>query len=125
MNTYGKHLILDLYACDTSVNTPEKIELYFIGLCDLIKMERAIDPITMENLTLFWEEGPEEEDHIVGTSGVQLIRTSNIMVHALSKLETVYIDIFSCKDFDSNDAVRFSCAYFAGRIKNSITLERG
>ncbi len=125
MNTYAKHLILDLFECDTSVNDPEHIEQFFIGLCDRINMERAIDPETKENLTMYWSEGPECEPHIVGTSGVQFIRTSNIVVHTLTELETVYIDIFSCKDFESQDAVRFASAFFGGRIKNSITLERG
>lgn len=125
MNTYGKHLILDLFECDTSVNDPEHLEQFFIGLTDLIKMERAVDPDTGENLAMFWSEGPEQEPHIVGTSGVQFIRTSNIVVHTLTELKTVYIDIFTCKDFHPQDAVRFSAAFFAGRIKNSIVLERG
>ncbi len=125
MNTYGKHLILDLFECNPFIFTAEDIEQYFIGLTDLIKMERAVDPDTGKNLTMFWTEGPECEPHIVGTSGVQFIRTSNIVVHALSELETVYIDIFSCKDFSSTDAVRYSSAFFGGRIKNSIVLERG
>jgi len=125
MKTYGKELILDLFDCDTSVNDVISIEQFFIGLCDLIDMERAVDPDTGHNLAWYWTEGPEEEPHIVGTSAVQFIRTSNITVHTLSQLKTVYLNIFSCKDFDSRAAVRFSAAFFAGRIKNSITLERG
>ena len=125
MRTYGKELILDLFECDISVNDRDHLEQFFIGLCDLIKMERAVNPITGENLAWYWTEGYDQEEHITGTSAVQFIRTSNVMVHTLSKLKTVYINIFSCKEFNSIEAIQFAVAFFHGQIKNSITLERG
>jgi S-adenosylmethionine decarboxylase len=126
MNSYGKHLILDLFECDITVNDRPHLANFFIGITDRIGMERAVDPITGKNLAMYWTEGdPNLPAHLIGTSGVQFIRTSNIIVHTLTELETVYIDIFSCKDFSSQDAVRYCKAFFGGKIQNSIVLERG
>ena len=123
---YGKELILDLYDCDIAMNTPENLDRFYFGICDVIGMERAVDPVTGENLAFYWtEENPALEDHLIGTSGIQFIRTSNIVVHTLDKLGTVYINLFSCKDFDSQVATNYCKAYFGGKIQHAITLERG
>ena len=95
---YGIELILDLHDCDASKFTRGSIQKYFERLCDLIDMKR-------EELH-FWDDvGVADEDkqtspHTQGTSAVQFILTSSIVIHALDQMEAVYINIFSCKAFD-------------------------
>mgnify|MGYP001408611741 CR=1 FL=1 len=78
---YGIELILDLHDCDVSTFTRDSISDYFAQLCDLIDMKR-------EDLH-FWDDvGLDEEDkqtspHTQGTSAVQFILTSSIVIHAL------------------------------------------
>ncbi len=115
---YGKELILDLHNCNPDTFNRKSLRRYFKGLCDLIDMKRC-------KLT-FWDDigVPEEEKqispHTKGTTAVQFILTSNITVHALDELKAVYINIFSCKDFDIYKATDFSCEWFDGNMANNL-----
>jgi len=125
MNSYGKELILDLYDCNTSTFDRGSIKQFMIELCDLINMER-------EDL-YFWDyEGGEEEKakapvHLVGTSAVQFITTSDIVIHTLDLVGECYINIFSCKEFNSKDALDFTNNWFeADKTKTKTTsITRG
>ena len=96
---YGQELILDLHGCNTKQFAREGISSYLRSLCKLIKMEACE--------LHFWDDVgvPEEEcqtdPRTKGTSAVQFILTSNITIHALDELGAVYVNLFSCKPFDS------------------------
>ncbi len=119
---YGKELILDIHNCDSSTFTRKSIRNFFKKLCDLIEMKRS--------RLVWWDDygvPPEEretEPHLKGTSAVQFIETSNIVIHTLDILESVYLNIFSCKDFDTNVAKEFSQEWFRGKVVNSHVIER-
>jgi len=122
MNQYGKELILDIHKCDTSTFTRESIGRFFEELCDLIEMERG---------ALYWwddfdtpPEQRETEPHLKGISAVQFIRTSNITIHTLDLLGAVYLNIFSCKDFDARVVFEFSESWFKGEVVNSEVMMR-
>jgi len=119
---YGKELILDLHECDPSKFTRESLDKYFYELCELIDMEKC---------ERFWwddletpEDEKETEPHLIGTSAVQFIKTSNITIHTLDILKCAYINIFSCKEFDQNTAENYSSKFFNGKIKKSTIVER-
>jgi len=122
MKSYGKELILDIHNCDTSTFTRKSIKKYFKELCTLINMERC--------KLCWWDdygvplEEQETKPHLKGTTAIQFIKTSNITVHTLDLMENVYLNIFSCKDFDSDIARKFSEQWFKGRIVNSHIIER-
>ncbi len=116
MKHYGKELILDLHNCDPVTFTRIVIEKYFEELCDLIDMERE---------TLHWwdyEDFPEEykkaPPHLKGISAIQFIKTSNIIVHTLDELKRIYVNIFSCKDFNAKVARVFTEKTFKGVTLN-------
>ena len=110
MEKYGVELILDMHGCDPSKFTRENIAKYFERLCDLIEMKREA--------LHFWDDVgvPDEEKqtlpHTQGTSAVQFILTSSIVIHTLDQLRAVYINIFSCKSFDPRVAEEFSSDWF-------------
>ena len=122
MDTYGKELVLDIHNCDSSTFTRKSIRNYFKELCNLIDMERA--------KLLWWDdwgvapEDQETESHLKGTTAVQFITTSNIILHTLDLLENVYINIFSCKEFSVDTATKFSEEWFKGKVVNSNIIER-
>ena len=122
MTPYGKELILDLHDCDPQTFTRESIEKFFEELCVLIDMERC---------ELYWwddYEVPDDEKqtnpHLKGTSAVQFILTSNITIHTLDLLGNVYLNIFSCKDFDSWGAADFSKKWFGGTMVTEQIVTR-
>ena len=119
---YGIELILDLHGCDASTFTRESIQKYFERLCILIDMKR-------EELH-FWDDIgiPEDEKqtspHTQGTSAVQFILTSSIVIHTLDQLEAVYINIFSCKAYDPEVAENFSVEWFCAKDHSARSFDR-
>lgn len=113
---YGKELILDMHDC--TVFDKHNIENYFKQLCELIDME-ACD-------VHFWisEEDEEKDPKTFGTSAIQFILTSNITIHTLPLLKKVFINIFSCKDFDTVIAMRFTMEFFNGTIVQAKVVDR-
>lgn len=119
---YGQELILDLHSCDASRFTRPSIEEFCSELCELIDMERCD--------LHFWDDVgvPETEQQTnprtKGTSAVQFILTSTIVIHTLDLMNVVYINIFSCKDFDANTAAEFTANWFASTDWTSHIITR-
>ncbi len=119
---YGKELILDLHDCDPTTFTRESIEGYFKKLCNLIGMQRC-ELYWWDDVDVPLEE-QQTEPHLKGTSAVQFIMTSNITIHTLDLMGNVYLNIFSCKDFDSHVALCLSKSWFKGKVANSNVIGR-
>ena len=119
---YGYELILDLHGCDPDTFVRESIEDYFKSLCKQIKMTRCD--------LHFWDDVgvlPEEQQtsaHTKGTSAVQFILTSTIVIHTLDLTGAVYINIFSCKEFDQELAEAYSEEWFKANEVHSHFIER-
>ncbi len=113
---------MDLHVCDVSKFNRKSIEQYFVTICKAIGMQR-------EDLH-FWDyEGvPVEElptePHLLGISAVQFISTSNIVIHTLDLLKTVFINIFSCKKFDEKAAERLTKKWFGAKKCRTHFIER-
>ncbi len=122
MKPYGYELILDLHECDPSTFKRTSIEDFFRKLCKKIDMTQCD--------LHFWDDvgvAPEEQQtlpHTKGTSAVQFILTSTIVIHTLDLMGAVYINVFSCKEFDSAIVKQFSLAWFKGKIVNNHFIER-
>lgn len=124
MNTgdYGKEVIIDMHFCDATKFNRSSIKRFFIKLCDLIEVERC---------KLCWwddhgvpEEEKQTEPHLKGTTAVQFLSTSNIVIHTLDILESVYLNVFSCKDFDGEIVREFSEKWFNGKIISFHEIRR-
>ncbi len=119
---YGYELILDLHGCNTDTFNRPSIEVFFKKLCKKIDMTQCD--------LHFWDDvgvAPEEQQtspHTKGTSAVQFILTSTIVIHTLDLLKKVYINIFSCKEFSSEIVKQFSEEWFKGTIVNNHFIER-
>jgi len=115
MINYGKELILDLHGCENlDIDTQDFCE----ELAELVGMK-------IEDFHR-WESEPEDEKDpkTFGKSAVQFILTSNITIHILPMLGNVYINLFSCKDFDSDIAVKFCEKYFESEVSYKTIVER-
>ena len=119
---YGLELILDLHGCDTKRFTRNSIETFFRELCELIGMEQCD--------LYFWDDvgvPPEEQQtdpKTKGTSAVQFILTSTVVVHTLDLMKAAYVNIFSCKAFPTGDAARFTARWFDSSDWSSTVVVR-
>ena len=92
------------------------------AICEAIDMQR-------EDLH-FWDyDGVPEEElpneaHLLGTSAVQFITTSNIVIHTLDKLQAVYVNVFSCKAYDRQVAEKITKEWFGAKECTARFIER-
>ena len=87
---YGKHVIHHSIGCNDNILDEDKIAEFIIELCDGIDMVRYGDPFVAR-----FGKGIE-----IGISAVQLIETSAITIHTNDGARELYLDVFSCKDYD-------------------------
>jgi len=119
---YGFELIIDLHDCDVSKFSRKSLDAYFDKICKAIDMQKCERH--------FWDDVsvPEHErqtlPHTKGTSAVQFILTSTIVVHTLDLLKAVYINIFSCKPFDRNVAEELTKDWFRAKDCRTHFIER-
>ena len=112
--SYGKSVALDLHFCNPESFNRRDIDWYFRELCDLIAMVKC--------KRVWWDDvgvpdaDKQTSDHTTGTSAVQFILTSTIVVHTLNKLGNVYVDCFSCKVFDEKLVADFTAMFFGGKV---------
>ena len=122
MNSYGKSISIELHGCDSTLFTRKHLKRFVKELCVEIDMVPA--------KLVFWDykywpwAKAKAAPHLKGTSLVQFIQTSSIVIHTLDDLKAVYIDLFSCGDFDSEQVVWFAENYFNGQSINSEDMER-
>jgi S-adenosylmethionine/arginine decarboxylase-like enzyme len=119
---YGFELIIDLHDCDVSTFNRKSLDAYFAKLCKAIKMKKCE--------RYFWDDVglPEEEKqtspHTKGSSAVQFILTSSIVIHTLDLLEAAYVNIFSCKKFDKEMAIKITKEWFGAKEAMTHFIER-
>jgi S-adenosylmethionine/arginine decarboxylase-like enzyme len=122
MTNYGKELILDIHGCDKLPFPRQDLNQFMKDLCKEIDMERGT--IHFWDYDGYPEEYEEAPPHIKGASVVQFILTSNITIHTLDDMKRVYLNIFSCKDFNGDDAERFCLNRFGGKTVHKAEIDR-
>jgi S-adenosylmethionine/arginine decarboxylase-like enzyme len=106
---WGYSVGLDIKGCnEATIRSAAAIQDFVIQLCKVIDMTRFGDCQVVHFGT-----GNKE-----GFSMVQLIETSCITGHFANDSNSAFIDIFSCKEFDIDDVVKFTLEFFGG---NSVT----
>jgi S-adenosylmethionine/arginine decarboxylase-like enzyme len=60
-----------------------------------------------------------------GYTLVQLIETSSITGHFVNETNEAFIDIFSCKPYDADQAATFTCRYFKAEKSCYDVIRRG
>lgn len=113
---WGWHLVLNLYDCSPeAIRSRETIARFVVDLCDLIDMRRFGEPMIVNF---------GDDPRVAGYSLVQLIETSNISGHFANESNAVYLDIFSCKQFDPQQAADFCMRTFQARKASGRLIYR-
>lgn len=119
---FGYELLIDMHGCDVSTFNRNSLTDFFKKICDEIGMVR-------EDLH-FWDyEGVPKEElptdvHLLGTSAIQFITTSNIVIHTLDLTGAVYVNIFSCKEYSIEVAKKVTCDWFKAKDCRTNFIER-
>jgi S-adenosylmethionine decarboxylase len=104
---WGHHSCIDLYDCNPkTIRDAEKIKQFVAEMCVMIDMK----PFGETRVVHFGED-----ERVAGFSMTQLIETSLISGHFANRTNTVYLDVFSCKYYDSEKAAAFAKKFFEAR----------
>lgn len=115
MTYWGYHLILDCHNCNPeSIRSAETITAFAKELVKEIEMVAYGEPQVVH-----FGEGNKE-----GYTLVQLIETSNITGHFVNETNDIYLDVFSCKEFDQFKVLDVVGKYFSPQEINSLSLLR-
>jgi S-adenosylmethionine/arginine decarboxylase-like enzyme len=112
LRTWGKHLILDAADCSPKMIGSEVVVANFAR-----SLVKRIDMVPFGNpQVVMFGSGSKK-----GYTLVQLIETSNITAHFVEENNSMYLDVFSCKDFDPQvveEAVKefFDAKYFNRKV---------
>jgi S-adenosylmethionine decarboxylase len=115
MSYWGYHLILDCSGCNKNISNADVIYDFVDELVNAIDMKAVGEPI-IEMLL----KGEDNQ----GYSLMQLIETSNICGHFVDKDKSAYIDVFSCKEFDTNTVKDVIEKFFNPSIMKDTFLKR-
>jgi S-adenosylmethionine decarboxylase len=115
---WGKELLVDLYNCNDISRLTDKNKLTELinYLCKEIDIEKMGET--------HFQEYTGKDEKLKGWSICQFIRTSSIVFHITDKDKTVYIDLFSCKDFDEESVLKILLEYFEPEKYNETILIR-
>ena len=115
--SFGLEVVMDLYECDPRViRSGKKLAEYTTKLCKLLKMKKY-------GKTLLPHFGYNEA-HTAGYSMLQFIETSSITGHFSELWNSAYINVFSCRDFDTKKAVDFTVSFFGAKRVNKRVIIR-
>ena len=93
---FGTHLILDADDCQGKINDRKHIQSFIDTLVKEMGMKKVGETI----FEYFEDNDYNRERDIVGYSVVQIISLSNITIHINEISRTIYLDVFTCGDFD-------------------------
>lgn len=89
---------MDLHGCHPEyIRQPRKIRQFVVELCDSINMKRY-GPTMVKRFG---------EGDLEGYSALQFIETSSVTIHFDEGKDRAFIEIFSCKYFDPQEALKF------------------
>lgn len=113
---WGYHTVLDAYDCNPfNIKNSELIKAFASELVSALNMKAYGEPM----LFLFGEGDK------YGYTLVQLIETSNITAHFAEQESAVFLDVFSCKFYDSTVVKTLVQKYFEPTKMDIKVLDRG
>ena len=115
---FGPHLLYQAYGCPaTRLEDLEGLYRLLEGMPDRIRMTRIMPPYVFRHAA---PSGPS-----AGFSGFVLIAQSHISIHTFPSRRVVNADVFSCENFDVEDALSALRDAFRPRRVEWHLLDRG
>jgi S-adenosylmethionine decarboxylase len=115
---YGPHLMLDLNNCDSEIlNDLDECYQFLNDIPEKIGMTKITRPYVFR-----YEVSYENDD---GITGVVIIAESHISLHTYPMKNFVFVDLFSCKPFDIEEAKNYVIAYFKSKAPKVHLQIRG
>lgn len=118
-DVYGVHLMLRVaeIANREALNNEQQVEQFLVDVVHTLGMRVLAGPLMAR------EEGPPE---LQGCSGVIILYESHVAIHTYPCLGEAFIDVFSCKPFDTALAEAVVERYFGSyAVVERAVADRG
>ncbi len=116
---FGYEFLLDLYDCTPGACDDLALCYKFLDeIVDFLGMEKQAPP------NIFYTDGKRFPDK-AGLSGWAPLVESSIVIHTLSVKNYISIDIYCCKEFDTEKAESFVRRFFSPRRMEGQFILRG
>jgi len=117
-NIFGPHVMIDIKQCDKlAISNRELIFDILNELPELMGMTKIAPPY------VFPYNGLVPEDK--GITGVVIIAESHLTIHTFTEKDYVFVDMFSCKNFDTKRAIDYIIKKFESKSHKVRVVERG
>lgn len=119
LKVFGYELLLDLYKCKPGSCDDLKLCYDFLDtIVPFLGMEKQSPPsIFISDATRFPDKA--------GLSGWVPLIESSVVIHTLTVENFITIDIYCCREFDTQKAINFCKEFFAPEKIESQFIERG
>ena len=99
------------------ISDPDVVKMYIKELCDEIQMKMYGET---------WiEKFASHDEKLYGITVLQAIETSSITAHFAENIGEIYLDVFSCAEYDPNKVLKFTESFFSCKGKIINNSERG
>lgn len=118
MNEFGKHVTIDASSCSWEKLTNQSLIYNLLNeLPEKIGMHKMTLPYVVE----WMDKGAK----IPGISGFVMIAESHISIHTFPEKDYVFIDVFSCVNFEVEKAIDLLLDFFEAKKNTTKVVTRG
>jgi S-adenosylmethionine decarboxylase len=117
-NTFGPHVTIDLKGCPKDILSDYNLHFNYLKMLpELIEMT----PITQPYVFPYSGLVPEDK----GITGILIIAESHLSIHSFEEKGYSFVDIFSCKEFNVEKAIKITLDIFKPIDYEVNVVERG
>ena len=118
MRDFGQHLTIDASSCNRKKLTDQSL---VYDILNNLPKELGMHRMTLPQVVKWLDPGAT----INGLSGFVMIAESHISIHTFPEKDYVFIDVFSCKGFDVDSAVKLLTNAFDAKKYTKKVVKRG
>ena len=118
MAEFGKHVTIDASGCSLKKLTDQHL------IYDMLN--ELPEKLGMTNMTLpYVVKWLDKGAKVPGISGFVMIAESHISVHTFPGKDYVFVDVFSCVNFDVKKAIELLIEFFEAKKNTTKVVTRG
>ncbi len=118
MREFGQHLTIDAANCDRKKITDHSL---VYDILNKLPGKLGMTKMSLPHVVKWLDSGATIE----GISGFVMIAESHVSIHTFPEKDYVFIDIFSCRSFDTDKAVELLTKVFDSKKFTKKVVKRG
>jgi S-adenosylmethionine decarboxylase len=118
MTEFGKHITIDASACNWKKLTDQRL---IYDMLNELPGQLGMTKITLPYVVQWMDKGAT----VPGISGFVMVAESHISVHTFPEKDYVFIDVFSCINFDVKKAIKLLVGFFEAKKNTTKIVARG